>query len=157
MLQAIIIVTNDNTQNSAGENQNTAHALHLLSMLPCLSCQCVCLCTRTGDLSDHESLVSELTVDPPWCSRSHKGTELGAMCAYSPKHFYASLGDTAAHDNASGSSTADAVILYCLGNKDKKSVYMFGIDTLFLDIFDLWLKSWIWNQWIWSIDFPFMI
>lgn len=99
----------------------------------------------TGDLSDHGSLVSGLTVD----TRIHgvqgviKGTALGAICVYPPKHFHATLGDTAAHSNANAGSAAAAVILNCLGNKDKKSVYRLGIDILFLDIPDSWLQSWI--------------
>lgn len=86
-----------------------------------------------------------------------KGTALGAICVYLPKHLHASLGNTAAHSNANAGSAAAAVIVYGLGNKDEKNVYRLGIDILFLDIPDSWLQSWIWKQWIWSAEFPFMI
>jgi hypothetical protein len=37
-------------------------------------------------------------------------------------------------------------ILNCLGNNEKKGLYIIGLDPVFfLNIFSAWMNPWIWN------------
>lgn len=148
MLQAIIITANGNTdpEHTRWKSDHYTDTTLKHAGLSFLSV-CVCLHACAGDLSDHGSLVSGLTVDTGihGVQGLIKGRVLGAVCVFPPKHFQASLGDT---EHTTMQVPAAAVVPYCLGNKDKKNECMFHIDTLFLDISESWLKSWIWNQWI---------
>lgn len=146
------------TYGLPGENQRSVQTLHLLIMLACLSCLCVCLYACTGDLSDHRSLSSLRThcgYQNSWCSRCHKGHSTGCHLCVSPETLPCISRWHCSTQQCKCRLSSCCCFLNCLGNKDEKSVYRLGIDIL--DIPDSRVQSWIWKQWMWSAEFPLIL